>query len=164
MSYNKKQAEVYAKYGTTDKIPFELSYYKRYHGDQVPVKSSPPHTKNRTSATSFTNPLKIFTNPLQKWRDSAIYESVELAQPLTKPNMEKHNAAVAHINEMNPAKLATMSSKDVAFLAHRMVENRASRAPVQSTIRKGHKGGGKKKTRRSMKSRKTRRSRNPTHK
>ena len=164
-TYKEKQAEVYAKYGTTDKIPFKLSYYKKYHGDKTQVEPSwtaPPHTKNRTSATSFTNPLKIFTNPLQKWRDSAIYESVELAQPLTKPNMEKHNAAVAHINKMNPAKLATMSSKDVAFLAHKMVENRASHAPVQSTIRKGHKGGGKKKSRKSRKTRKTRR--NPIHK
>ena len=149
-TYKERQAKVYAEYGTTNKIPFQLKYYARYDGDKPPV---PTITKNRASSTS-TNPFRPFSigNPLQKWRDSAISESVGMMQPLNRENMEKHDKAVKHINKMNALKLGTMSSKDVAFVAHKMVENRAR----ASTMRKG---GGKKKSRKSRKTR-----RNPIHK
>ena len=166
MSYQAKQNEVYAKYGTTANIPYNLSYYKKYHGDIEPVKPSwtvPPHTKNRksTSTTSFTNLVKVVKglNPRPGWEHSAIHESVVRSKPLTQENMKKHNEAVSNIRAMNFAKLATMTPKDVAFLAHKMVENRASRAPVRPTIRKIKQDGGNKKSRKSRKSRKTRKTR-----
>lgn len=146
-------------YGPKDAVPY-LKRYKAPYGStaaQMGFSFAPTNAKNRASSASFTNPFRI-TNPLEKWRQSAISESVGLSQPLNKQNMQKHDNAVAHINRMNAAKLATMSSRDLAVLAHAMVRNRASRAPVQSTIRK-RKGGGKKKSRKSRKSR-----RNPIHK
>jgi hypothetical protein len=156
-------------YGPNDPVPYHLSGHLPYNRTSAqagftmdPPKSwtAPPHTKNRksTSTTSFTNLVKVVKglNPRPVWEDSAIYESVVRSKPLTQENMKKHNEAVSNIRAMNFAKLATMTPKDVAFLAHKMVENRASHAPVRPTIRKGHKGGGKKKSRRSRKTRKTR--------
>jgi hypothetical protein len=147
-------------YGPKDTVPY-LKRYKAPYGStgaQMGFSVTPTITKNRASSTS-TNPFRIgnpfsIGNPLQKWRDSAISESVNLAQPLNRQNMQKHNDAVAYINAMNAGKLALMSSNDVAFLAHKMAQNRARHRA--STMRKG---GGKKKSRKSRKTR-----RNPIHK
>ncbi len=91
-------------------------------------------------------------NPLEKLRQSAIqsaiYESAEMMKPHTPANIKMHNKAVAHINAMNSGKLTFLPSKAVAKLAHAMVKNRSVK----------HNGGKKK----SRKSRKTRR--NPIHK
>jgi hypothetical protein len=104
----------------------------------------------RSSKPTLTIRKNFSFNPLENWRQSAIHESVGMMQPHTLDNIKMHNDAVKHINKMNAAKLVTMSSKDVAKLAHAMVKNKAS---VK------HKGGKKKsrKSRKSMKSRKTRR-------
>jgi len=127
------------------KVPYDASSkYRRFKNPQgVSIVGDTRSSK----PTSTIHKKFSFFNPLKNWRDSAIHESVQLAQPLTKQNIQMHNEAVEHINQMNPAKLATLSSKDVAHLAHKMVKNRAS---VKHN-------GGKKKSRKSMKSRKTRR-------
>jgi hypothetical protein len=139
------------------------NYLKRH---KVPYHAGPeahgfgknPQGVSRVGDTRSSKPTstirKNFSfNPLENWRQSAIHESVGMMQPHTLDKIKMHNQAVKHINEMNPAKLALMRSKDVANLAHAMVKNRAS---VK------HKGGKKKsrksrKSMKSMKSRKTRR-------
>jgi hypothetical protein len=158
-TYKERQARVYAEYGKTKDIPFPLKYYARYYGDKPPVPTS---TKNRASSTSTNpfrigNPFKLF-GTLQNWRDDAIYESAEMTKPHTQANIERHKDAVEYINDMNAIKLGTMSSKNVAKLAHAMAQNKARHRA--STIRASTtKGGGKKKSRKSRKTR-----RNPIHK
>jgi hypothetical protein len=127
-------------------VPHSASSKDRRFGKNPQGVSIFGDTRSSKPTSTIRKKFSFF-NPLKDWRDSAIHESVQLAQPLTKQNIQMHNEAVEHINKMNAAKLATMSSKDVANLAQAMAKNRASAK---------HKGG-KKKSRKSMKSRKTRR-------
>lgn len=158
-NYGKKQAEVYNKYGTTNNIPFELSYYKKYHGDQAPGWTVPyiPHDQRE----------KGFCDKACDCLGTVMDKGCEVCcgNPGTPSIFGKLSNALYAPGQSHTEHM------EAPFAPHSM-SHYSGRARSASPFKQKQDGGKKKsrksRSRRSMKTRKSRKTRktrrNPIHK
>ena len=154
-SYQDKQNAVYAQYGTTAKIPDELSYYKKFHGDLEPVKPSwtAPYIPQDQREKGFCHKAcDCLGTVMDKGCD------VCCGNPGSRSIFGKLSDALYGPGNKSTKHMQDPEERGVPVIPRALNTMSTTRARSASPFKKKQ-DGGKKKSRRSRKTRKSRKSR-----